>query len=196
MARVIKKEQKEKKARNGKIITIAASVVGGLAAIGLIVFCIFALVDNITPRLYKNSRDMDYETLVEMMDDVTTRQQYEGTIYILVFNSDIEEYPSYELSSTVDSRVNDAIKYDLKLNEYYDKNGHSIENKDKVAFYVIDLMDSENEGILSDVDFGNDSGESYLIELSNYTSNKVSITSNSNLASRLRSINETFSSMI
>lgn len=189
MARVKKKIKKENSG-DSKLGIILGSIAGVLALGCLIAFLVVFISDNMVSKLYNNSRDMDYDTLLEMYEDRDVRGKYEGTIYVLVFHSDIEQYEDYALTDSTNTKVKTAIKNDLALNEYYDN--QSVENSNRKAFYAIDLMDSDNEGLVDDEIFGystsTDKNVSYLLIITN-TSSGLTVSKKSASSSQVEAIN-------
>lgn len=186
MARVVKKEKKDKKDKsNKKTAILISSIVGGVAVIGLTVFLVIYLLATATPRLYANAKDISYEELVELNTDASVRSEYAGTIYVLVFNSDIEQYPDYELTNEANAQTKDLISSENKLAKHYST--AKVEMSKRTAFYVVDLMDSDNEDILIDETFGSTDGKSYLITITNDSSYTVKTSSAS--TSLIREIN-------
>ncbi|MFI3251587.1 MAG: hypothetical protein R3Y60_00465 [bacterium] len=170
MARVVKKVKKENDGSNGKLNIILGSIAGVLAIGCLIAFLVIYISDNMVTRLYSNSRDMDYTTLVELDSDSSVREKYERTIYVFVFHSlhEEEEYSGYSINDNQNSKVRSAITLDLKLNEYY--SNQSIEQQKRTSFYALDLYDSANEGLLDDSKFGYSSESAYVLTITNSSS--------------------------
>ncbi len=171
MARVKKKVKKEKTSdSNTKLHMIIGGVAAALAVCCIIAGLVIYLTGSVTAKLYKNSRDMDYETLVEMYEDRDVREKYEGTMYVLVFHSNHEDeaFADYKITDSQNIQIKTAITNDLKLNEKYDDN--KVEQQNRYAFYAVDLMDSDNDGLSSDDNFGYSKEAAYILVLTNTSS--------------------------
>lgn len=173
MARVVKKQKKQKgsssdEIKSNNIAKILGAVAGVVVTAALIVGIVFLVASNSVETKYKNSRSIDYDTLVnEVLSDDANPNDFESTMYILVFHSDYEEFEDNVLSASTESAVQKLIKADLKLNEAYNKT--DISNSKRIGFYTLDLNDDDNLEILNNETFGNKEGGPFLMKIESQT---------------------------
>lgn len=164
MARVVKKQKKTKNNEKNFNFKILGAALGGLALICGVVFLVIYLQANSIDAKYSNSRQIDYDTLVnEVLENETSRSNYEQTIYVLVFHSDYEEYPNNVFSDSTENKVKSLIRTSLLLNEAYESQDVAMSNR--VAFYTLDLMDEDNQGILNNSIFGSVEEGPFIIKI-------------------------------
>ncbi len=176
MARAVKKSKNKKnknvnssnnsnkQVSNSNLPKIIGAIAGAVLVVGLIVGIVFFISENIVSEKYKNSRSIDYDTIVNViMENESSRNNYENEFYILVFHSDYDQYPENVFSDTTEGKVQDLIKKDLRLHSLY--NTTNVSNANRLGFYTLDLMDSDNEDILNNDLFGNKSEGPFILKV-------------------------------
>ncbi len=201
MARVVKKDKKEKQSSKKPLIITLSSILGVGLIIGIVFLVIFLLKGSPSEK-YTDSRSMSYSKLLEITDnDSQEGLRYENTFYIYVFNSDYDKNPDSELKEEFEGYLNDIIKYDGLLNDYYTDKNNPVPLDSRTGFYTLDLMDDDedknNIGILTDAKFGNHGDGPFLIKVTNFGTNvNTSDYAPRDIGQDLRDINIIFKRLI
>ncbi|MFI3329342.1 MAG: hypothetical protein R3Y05_02505 [bacterium] len=161
MARAVKKTKKEKQG-NKKGLFIGIGIGAALIVITTIVLLVIFLSDGIDKIDY-NTREITLEELTSIVDGETSVGDFEKTIYVYVYSSDIETHTNCNLDDSTYNRLKSLISTEKKLRASYELENYDMESR--MAFYTLDIYDEDNEGILNNSKFLNKTEAGFVLKI-------------------------------
>ncbi len=159
MARAVKKV-KNQKSKKGLFIGIGVGV--AVAIITTVILLVIFLSDDIEKIDYK-AREITYEDLSKIVDKETSVGDFERTIYVYVYSSDIETHTNCDLDTTTYARLKSLISTERQLYDLY--NSNDIDMEDRMAFYTLDIYDEDNEDILNNSKFLSKTEAGFILKI-------------------------------
>lgn len=160
MARAVKKENKNKSSKKGLIIGLSVGAV--VAIITTIILLVIFLSDGIEKIDYK-SREITLESLEKIVNKQSISGEFEQTIYVYVYSSDIQTHTNCDLDTETKVRLNTLISTERQLYDFY--NVEDVHMDDRIAFYTLDIYDEDNEGILNNSQFLNKTEAGFVLKI-------------------------------